>query len=137
MRSAHDVDLPCPCGRARFGDCCGPILAGIAPAQTAERLMRSRYAAFALGDEAHLLRTWHADFRPTEVRFVPDQRWTGLDIIATTDGNLLDDEGTVEFAASFERAGRPGVLHELSRFVRDADRRWVYLGALSFDLEDG
>lgn len=91
--------------------------------------MRSRYTAFAVGDEAHLVRTWHPDTRPRQIRFVADQRWTGLEILATVAGDLLDDEGAVEFRADYERGGRPGSLHELSRFVRDDDHRWVYVGA--------
>ena len=48
---------PCPCGSgSAFDDCCGPYLGG-APAPTAVALMRSRYTAFALGDEDHLFRT--------------------------------------------------------------------------------
>ncbi|NCS66434.1 MAG: hypothetical protein GW787_09760, partial [Betaproteobacteria bacterium] len=49
----------CPCGRATaLADCCGPYLSG-APAPDAERLMRSRYTAYVLEDEAYLLTTWH------------------------------------------------------------------------------
>ena len=96
--------------------------------------MRSRFTAFALGDEAHLLRSWHETTRPASVSFVPGQRWTQLEILATVAGDLLDREGEVEFRAHFERRGRAGVLHELSRFVRDADGRWVYLGPVEAEL---
>lgn len=131
---AADGD-PCPCGSgASCGTCCGPIVAGERPAPTAERLMRSRFTAFALGDEAHLLRSWHASSRPSSVSFVPGQRWTRLEVLATVAGELLDPEGEVEFRAHYERRGRPGVLHELSRFVRDEDGRWVYLGAVDAEL---
>ncbi|HUT76233.1 MAG TPA: SEC-C metal-binding domain-containing protein, partial [Polyangia bacterium] len=38
---------PCPCGSSRdFADCCGPLLGGEGPAETAEALLRSRYTAF-------------------------------------------------------------------------------------------
>jgi SEC-C motif-containing protein len=96
--------------------------------------MRSRYTAFAVGDEAHLLRSWHPSTRPDSVQLVPGQRWTGLEVLATVAGELLDREGEVEFRAHYERRGRPGVLHELSRFVRDADGRWVYLGPVEAEL---
>jgi len=96
--------------------------------------MRSRYTAFALGDEAHLLRSWHASIRPASLRVVPGQRWTGLEVLATVAGDLLDKEGEVEFRAHHERRGRTGVLHELSRFVRDDEGRWVYLGPIEADL---
>jgi SEC-C motif-containing protein len=96
--------------------------------------MRSRYTAFSLGDEAHLLRSWHASTRPASVRLVPGQRWTGLEVLATVAGDLLDKEGEVEFRAHHERGGRSGVLHELSRFVRDDEGRWVYLGPVDAEL---
>ena len=92
--------------------------------------MRSRYTAFVLGDEAHLLRSWHPSTRPASVSFGAGQAWTGLEVLATIAGHLLDQEGEVEFRARYERRGRPGALHELSRFVRDGDGRWVYLGAV-------
>jgi SEC-C motif-containing protein len=94
--------------------------------------MRSRFTAFALGDEAHLLRSWHASSRPAAVSFVPGQRW--LEVLATVAGELLDPEGEVEFRAHYDRRGRSGDLHELSRFVRDEDGRWVYLGAVDAEL---
>lgn len=129
------ADHACPCGSLRaIGDCCGPYLGG-RPVPTAEALMRSRFTAFALEDEAHLLRTWHVDERPSSVRFVPGQRWSRLEVLATVDGDLLDTEGAVEFRAHYERGGKPGVLHELSRFVRDDDHRWVYVGPLDARLD--
>jgi SEC-C motif-containing protein len=128
-------DLRCPCGSgAELGRCCGPIVAGEKPAPTAERLMRSRFTAFALQDEAHLLQSWHRSTRPASVDFVLGQRWTQLDVLATVAGELLDQEGEVEFRAHYERRGRPGVLHELSRFVRDEDGRWVYLAPVDAEL---
>ncbi len=128
-------DDPCPCrSGGRLAGCCGPVVRGERPAPTAERLMRSRYTAFTLGDQAHLLRSWHPSTRPASVSLVPGQCWTGLDVLATVAGELLDREGEVEFRASYERRGRPGVLHELSRFVRDDDGLWVYLGPVDAEL---
>ncbi len=125
----------CPCGSgAELDRCCGPIVAGEKAAPTAERLMRSRFTAFALGDEAHLLRSWHPRTRPAEVRFVPGQTWTRLEVLATVAGELFDQEGEVEFRAHHERRGRAGVLHELSRFQRDDEGRWTYLGPVDADL---
>lgn len=96
--------------------------------------MRSRYTAFSLEDEAHLLRSWHPSARPAAVQFVLGQRWTGLEVLATVAGELLDPEGEVEFRAHYERRGRPGTLHELSRFVRDDSGHWVYLGPVEAEL---
>ena len=120
----------CPCGTGLPLDaCCGPLLAGAA-APTAERLMRSRYTAYALGDLAHVRRTWHPSTRPGRL-VEQDVRWTGLEVIATSAGGLLAAEGTVEFRASYDDGRGGGQVHEVSRFVRDAGR-WAYLdGAVS------
>jgi SEC-C motif-containing protein len=123
-------DLPslgCPCGSpASLARCCGRFHAGTATAATAEELMRSRYAAFATGDEAYLLRSWHPDTRPPVVASPGDVRWTGLRILATEAGRPGDHTGQVEFEARFVAAGRPGVLHEVSRFAR-WEGEWVYV----------
>lgn len=119
----------CPCGRpATYPDCCGRFHAG-ADAPTAELLMRSRYAAFARGDEAYLARTWHPSTRPSRIRLGAERTWIGLDVVATSAGGLLDQQGTVEFHAHHRDADGDHVLHEVSEFVR-VDGRWVYLAAL-------
>ena len=52
----------CPCHSGRAYDaCCGPCHRGAREAEDAVDLMRSRYAAFALGDAAYLWRTLHAE----------------------------------------------------------------------------
>jgi SEC-C motif domain protein len=131
-----DESSPCPCESGiPLERCCAPILAGERPAPTAERLMRSRFTAFALRDEHHLLQSWHPSTRPGEVRFPLGRRWTRLEVLATVAGGLLDDEGAVEFRAHFDQGGRPGALHELSRFVRDDRRRWTYVGAVDAELD--
>ena len=121
---------PCPCGRLGAGrrplalaECCGPWLAG-APAPDAERLMRSRYSAFVLGDESHLLATWHASTRPARAEAEPGARWLGLEV---RDHRAVDaDHAEVEFVARYRLAGRGVRLHERSRFVREGGR-WFYL----------
>ena len=116
-----------------YEQCCGRIHDGLLDAPTAGRLMRARYVAYSLADELFLLRTWHVSTRPVKVEFDPDLRWVGLDVVETIGGGLLDLEGTVEFVAHYEQAGRHGSLQELSRFVR-SDRRWVYLDAVDAEL---
>ncbi|WP_157878100.1 YchJ family protein [Streptomyces torulosus] len=114
---------PCPCGLpGPYEGCCGRFHAGSAGAPTAEALMRSRYSAFVVEDEAYLLRTWHPRTRPTQVDFDPGMRWTGLEILGTSEGSAFHTTGTVTFRASF----RGGSLHERSRFER-VDGAWVYV----------
>ncbi|MFJ4965235.1 hypothetical protein EES43_26205 [Streptomyces sp. ADI96-02] len=124
---------PCPCGLdAAYGDCCGRLHSGSAAAPTCEALMRSRYTAFAVRDAAYLLRTWHPDTRPPAVDFDPATRWTGLDILDTTDGSAFHSAGTVTFRAHYTDGGRPDSLYEQSRFVRH-EGAWVYTAAAFAD----
>ena len=117
----------CPCGTGLpYAECCGRLHDGSATAATAEQLMRSRYSAFAVGDPAYLLVTWHPSSRPPSLELDPSVRWTGLDVLATTDGGLLASEGTVEFRAWYRHEGETGSQHETSRFVRE-DGAWRYL----------
>ncbi|MFS0867669.1 YchJ family protein [Microbacterium sp. 179-B 1A2 NHS] len=120
---------PCPCGGGAFGACCGPILAGDA-APTAERLMRSRYTAFAVGDAQHLRDTWFPATRPATVALDAATRWRRLEIVATG-GEPGADSATVRFRASWadERSRRGGVMEEDSRFVRRSGR-WYYVDAV-------
>jgi SEC-C motif-containing protein len=119
----------CPCGSGLpYDECCGRLHRGEADAPTAEALMRSRYAAFAVGDAAYLLRSWHSSTRPARLRLDAGDRWTGLEIVDTERGGLFDAIGTVEFRARYRERGRSATMAERSRFVRE-DGRWVYLDA--------
>jgi SEC-C motif-containing protein len=121
------VSAACPCGTGlAYAACCEPLHDGQARAETAERLMRSRYAAYARGRLDYVFRTWHPRTRPADLGPVPGLRWTGLTILATEAGGEDDAEGVVEFEARHDGTDGPGVLHERSRFVRRGDR-WVYL----------
>lgn len=91
--------------------------------------MRSRYSAFAVGDEAYLLRSWHPDTRPASVDLDPSTEWLGLEILGTGGGTPFHNEGTVEFRARFREGGREADLHEHSRFLRH-EGAWAYLDAL-------
>ncbi|MFF1832646.1 YchJ family protein [Streptomyces sp. NPDC058231] len=124
---------PCPCGLpATYADCCGRLHAGTAAAPTCEALMRSRYTAFVVQDAAYLLRTWHPDTRPPVIDFDPGMRWVRLEILDTTDGSAFHTTGTVTFRAHYTDSGRPGSLHEQSRFVRH-EGGWVYATAVFVD----
>ncbi|GGL04772.1 SEC-C motif-containing protein [Curtobacterium luteum] len=116
----------CPCLSGNpYGECCGPLHAG-APAPTAERLMRSRFTAFALGLPEYLLATWHHSTRPTSLELDTAQRWTRLDVIGTRAGGPFDTEGTVAFRAWWRSDTERGVLEETSTFVREGGR-WSYV----------
>jgi SEC-C motif-containing protein len=131
----------CPCGGADFATCCGPYLAGDAIAPSAELLMRSRYTAYTLRNEAYLRATWHPGTLPAGPIVDPDEKlqWLGLEVksalrLRQRKANLPEtpDRDTVEFVARYKIAGRAHRLHEVSRFVRESDGegaipRWFYL----------
>ena len=91
--------------------------------------MRSRFTAFALGDAAYLLRTWHPDTRPRTLDLTGGPRFTRLEVLASDGGTMFHQEGTVHFRAHYTDRGRPGVTEENSHFVRDAGT-WLYVGPL-------
>lgn len=94
--------------------------------QTAEALMRSRFAAFKAGDAAWLLATWHPSTRPDGLDLADNPRWRGLQIVDTVAGGEDDVDGVVEFRATYLADDALGILHERSRFVRE-DGRWFYV----------
>ncbi|MGV8897695.1 MAG: YchJ family protein [Burkholderiaceae bacterium] len=135
----------CPCGGngsgIAFATCCAPFISGAQIAPTAEALMRSRYVAYTLRDEAYLLATWHPSTRPAAGLFDDDEglTWLGLKVKSTLrlrkrqeaskDTEECDagaDADTVEFVARYKIGGRAHRLHEVSRFVRE-DGRWFYV----------
>ncbi|OUS93729.1 YchJ family protein [Rhodococcus sp. NCIMB 12038] len=133
MSSVHTgtVTVRCPCLLGEpYDECCGRYHRGEAKAPTAERLMRSRFSAFAVLDADYLIATWHPSTRPADLDLDPEQRWTRLDILGTTGGGLLDTTGTVEFRAHYVLDGHRESLHENSRFVRE-DGDWLYLDAIA------
>lgn len=126
------MNPPCPCGRAAaLADCCGRYLAGD-PAPDAESLMRSRYTAYVLQDEAYLLTTWHPRTRPTTLDLRSDTaaKWLGLTV--KNRGQTDDDHATVEFVARYKVGGRAYRMHENSRFER-LDGRWYYVDGELFE----
>lgn len=123
----------CPCGSGQtYGECCGPLhrgrAAGEPTAPTAERLMRSRYSAFAVGHHAYLDATWHL---PTREDLTADDtlQWRRLDVLHASGGGPDDDAGTVQFVAHFwdPSMNEFGQVAELSAFVREHGQ-WFYTG---------
>ena len=118
----------CPCGSMQpLSSCCLPLHRG-GEAETPEALMRSRYAAYAVGDVAYLLRTLHASHvdkqRPERDvlaelrRFCRQARFMGLQVL---EAQGPDDDGVafVLFQARVFVAGRNNSFMECSRFRHD------------------
>jgi SEC-C motif-containing protein len=119
----------CPCGNPKaYVDCCGRFHEGIAAADNAVKLMRSRYSAYVLRLDEYLLSTWHASTRPKSLDLLESDvlQWLGLDI-RSQQSSLT--RARIEFIARY-RVGGPGWpierQHEISRFVKE-DGRWWYV----------
>lgn len=130
----------CPCGTgAAYADCCEVFHRGAALPPSPERLMRSRFAAFAKGAVDYLLATSHPalhapDERGILERAVRETKWLALRILDAPPA--VGDEGTVEFAAWFE-AKPMGQLRERSAFVREGGRWFYRAGTILPALEIG
>ena len=102
-----------------YAECCGRLHRQTAVAETPEELMRSRYAAYVVGDLDHIFRTWHPRTRPDVIEPDPALTWTGL--------RSCPPRATRWSSwRPYERAGVPGRRHEGSRFEQRRDK-WVYV----------
>lgn len=121
----NEESCPCKSGKP-FGECCGPVIAGAAKAETAEALMRARYTSYVTGDVS-FLRSSATEAVQKEFDEEASKSWSaaaewhGLEIIATEKGQAGDDEGVVEFRALYSANGEFCNHHEVSRFVREKD----------------
>lgn len=121
----------CPCSsELPYAECCKSFHLGEAIPETAELLMRSRYAAYVKKLKNYLLETWHESTRPKpeelELNEESGFRWLSLKITSTENGSALDTEGKVCFSAHFKMGHQKGQMDEASSFVRE-NGRWYYV----------
>jgi SEC-C motif-containing protein len=112
---------PCHSGLA-YSECCEGVIAG-APAPSPERLMRSRYTAFATGKVDYLLKSWHPSTRPSTLDLPENTQWFDLQI---TDASEQGQRGRVSFTARFKENNEWFELVETSDFERQ-DQHWMYI----------
>jgi len=125
-----DNNQDCPCGSgARFADCCEQVINGERESQTAEELMRARYAAFAAGAIDFVVASTHSRTRrEIDIPFIREWSqtsvWRGLQIIDT---KLVDDDKAyVSFEAQFTQHGKDQSHKEKSLFERE-DGKWRFV----------
>jgi SEC-C motif-containing protein len=126
------LNKPCPCHSGRRAkSCCAPTLKG-RPAATPEDLMRSRFAAYALGAVGHVMATTHADSPhhqdnatdwAVELRkFCATMSFDGLTIHESGEAG---PRGFVHFTAQLSQEGADRSFSERSSFRR-VEGRWLY-----------
>ena len=126
MKISSNALCPCHSGK-KYKQCCQPYHRGILPS-TAEKLMRSRYSAFALGLAEYIMATTHPNnsdyteeterWRKSILNFSQTTRFLGLKIGEFSDGK---EEAFVTFEAILDG----GSLCEKSRFL-NVEGKWLY-----------
>ncbi len=124
------MDL-CPCGsNLSYAKCCLPLIKGERPASTAEQLMRSRYSAYVKKEIGYILTSLHPDYRSdydekSTREWAESAEWQDFKILDTKKGGAEDQEGQVEFVATFSERGMKREHHELSSFKKQ-DGTWYF-----------
>lgn len=133
MKIAMQKQKPCPCYSGKiYSACCQPYHQGVLP-ENALLLMRSRYAAYALGLADYLIQTTHSH----SPHFVANQKqwlqqiqsfsqqvsFDGLDILET---QFSHPESFVTFVAHLSKNGKDLTFTERSRFLKE-EQAWKYV----------
>jgi SEC-C motif domain protein len=121
----------CPCGSGNeYEGCCEPIISGKKTAETAEQLMRARYAAHVKAEIDFLFDSTHPDHQEGYDHkgtrtWAEDSEWHGLEILHTVQGGPGDEEGEVEFIARFRDKDGVRSHHERGQFKRKG-KKWLF-----------
>ncbi len=127
----------CVCGSKKaFSHCCEPLLTGKSKAKTIRQLVRSRYAAYALGGQKkYLMQTWHpatAENLKVAELDTGSLQWQSLEIVSY---QQKGDLGHAEFIACYiDEDGDKKEHHEISVFRRFKGV-WFYLDGKIIDPE--
>jgi SEC-C motif-containing protein len=94
--------------------------------------MRSRYVAYTRADIDYIARTLapesQDDFDPSAAaNWAKQSTWLGLRIVRTERGEASDDDGVVEFVATYSAGGQRVEHHERSEFRKGGDGQWLFM----------
>jgi SEC-C motif-containing protein len=116
----------CYCGNSiSFKDCCEPFIKGTTNAPTAEKLMRSRYTAFATGATDYLVNTTYVSVRKFHNKSEilarsQSNQWLRLEILAAT-------ETTVTFNAYYLDENLKAQIHYEHSTFKLENGKWFYV----------
>lgn len=124
--------MRCPCWSGKvYEGCCRRYHDGVLP-ENALALMRSRYAAYALGLADYIMATTHPDnpaytadvktWKQNILEFSKNTRFEDLKILEFIDG---PQNAYVTFTAYLKQSGRDATFTEKSYFVKEG-ARWLY-----------
>lgn len=125
------LNRPCPCGSGKkYKKCCKRYHDGLSLPENALLLMKSRYAAYAVGQLDYIIATTDPSGdvpdRDSIDTFSRSTEFCRLEIIAFEDGK---EQATVTFKAHLTRDGKDVSFQEKSLFRKSSDR-WLYVEAL-------
>ena len=124
------LDSACPCqSNTSYEDCCGRFHTHTQLPETAEQLMRSRYAAYVLKNVPYIVDTTvpnqQALLNVQAIQaWAENTQWLGLQILKTE--TLSKFQSAVEFNAVFQGEEGEQTHHERSIFVK-IDDRWYFV----------
>ena len=124
------LDSACPCqSNKSYEDCCGRFHTHAQFPETAEQLMRSRYAAYVLKNVPYIVDTTvpsqQALLNVQAIQaWAENTQWLGLQILKTE--TLSKFQSVVEFNAVFQGEEGEQTHHERSIFVK-IDDRWYFV----------
>lgn len=116
----------CYCGNAAlFQDCCEPFIKGVVNAPTAEKLMRSRYSAFATSAADYLVNTTHISKRRLHnkkdiLAWSKANKWLKLEVLVAT-------ETTVTFKAYYLDENLKAQVHYEHSTFKLENGIWFYV----------
>ena len=125
------LDSACPCqSNKSYEDCCGRFHTHTQFPETAEQLMRSRYAAYVLKNVSYIVETTVPAQQalldqPAMHLWGEETDWVGLEII-THQPFVSKIHSRVEFKAFFNTENGIDAHHERSLFVL-IERRWYFV----------
>lgn len=118
--------MTCPCCSGKlYEECCKPYHSKGKFAPSAEKLMRSRYSAFAIPNGDYLWETTLPSKRKFHNKMEletwgKENLWTKLEILKST-------EKEVEFKAYYtDKFEKEQIHHEISTFKK-IDKKWYYV----------
>lgn len=124
------LDSTCPCqSNKSYEDCCGCFHTHARFPETAEQLMRARYAAYVLKNVPYIVETTvpsqQALLNVQAIQaWAENTQWLGLQILKTE--TLTKLQSAVEFHAVFQGEEGEQTHHERSIFVK-IDGRWYFV----------
>ena len=124
------LDSACPCQSSKsYEDCCGRFHTHMQFPETAEQLMRSRYAAYVLKNVPYIVETTVPSQQgllnvQAIQAWAEETQWRGLQILNTE--SLTKTQSAVEFNAVFQGEEGEQTHHERSIFVK-IDDRWYFV----------